>query len=44
MNDYGVGGPGPDPLIMPADIEPGQWRLCTANARVQMCTQITVNS
>jgi len=41
--DYGAGGAGPDPLIMPGDIEPGQWRLCTANAGIQLCTQISIN-
>lgn len=40
--DYGVGGAGPDGLIMPDDIEAGLWRLCTANALNDVCVRLTV--
>ncbi len=42
MSDYGIGGPGPDGLILPSDIAPGSWRICTANARENVCGQFTV--
>lgn len=42
-DDYGVPGPGPDGLLLPADMDPGRWRLCTANTAVQICTQFTVD-
>ncbi len=42
VDDYGAGGPGPDGLVMPDEIEDGRWRLCTANAFDHVCTQITV--
>jgi hypothetical protein len=41
-DDYGVGGPGPDALVLPADIELGACRLCTENARDAACAQLVV--
>ena len=40
--DYGVGGAGPDGLVMPDEIDAGVWRLCTANALDDVCAQLTV--
>lgn len=42
MEDYGIDGPGPDGLILPSDIAPGNWRICTANSREDICGQFTV--
>ena len=41
MDDYGVGGAGPDALVMPDDLNAGVWRLCTANARDTACVELT---
>lgn len=41
--DYGIEGPGPDGLMLPASIEPGLWRLCTANSLNDLCVQLVVN-
>lgn len=38
-DDYGVGGPGPDGVLLPDEMSPGFWRVCTENARPQMCAQ-----
>lgn len=40
--DYGISGPGPDGLVMPDELTDGYWRLCTANARDDACTQLDV--
>lgn len=40
--DYGVEGAGPDGLILPSDLSPGYWRLCTANAANEACVQFQV--
>lgn len=40
MADYGVEGPGPDRLVLPSDLEPGYWWLCTANARDRACAPL----
>lgn len=42
FNDLGVSGLGPDRVPVPDDIEAGEWVLCTANARPQKCTSLTV--
>lgn len=42
--DYGVGGAGPDGLVMPDDIETGLWRLCTANGLNDVCAQLTIEA
>lgn len=42
VDDYGVGGPGPDGLVMPEGLAGGTWRLCTANAVDHVCVQLFV--
>jgi hypothetical protein len=42
VEDIGVGGPGPDHVIIPEVAEPGMYLLCTANAGDNVCTQIEV--
>jgi hypothetical protein len=42
VEDIGVGGPGPDHVIIPEVAEPGTYLLCTANAAEDVCTQIEV--
>lgn len=44
VDAYGIEGAGPDGLVMPDDIDAGIWRLCTANAPVEACAQVTVES
>lgn len=41
--DIGVGGPGPDVLLIPADVSPGEYRVCTGNARPNVCVLVTVD-
>lgn len=43
-DDYDAVGRGPDGLVMPDEIDNGQWRLCTANALNQLCTQLVVGA
>ena len=40
--DIGVGGPGPDTVVLPDDLAPGDYRICTANAGADFCTPLTV--
>ena len=40
--DIGIGGPGPDRLVIPTDAVPGPYRICTANALENFCGEITV--
>jgi hypothetical protein len=40
--DIGVGGPGPDTLIIPESIRPGTYRLCTANSMPNICTMLGI--
>lgn len=42
MADVGIGGLGPDTVVVPPVAEPGRYRLCTGNAAVEQCTTITV--
>jgi hypothetical protein len=42
FEDIGVTGLGPDRVQVPDDIDAGEWVLCTANARPQRCTSLTV--
>lgn len=42
--DVGVGGPGPDRVLVHPDTEPGSYRLCTANAADDFCTSLEVTS
>jgi len=39
--DVGVGGPGPDRLLLPPKLEPGDYRVCTANAAYN-CVNLSV--
>ncbi|WP_372735455.1 META domain-containing protein [Nocardioides sp.] len=40
--DIGVGGPGPDRVIIPEVAIPGSYELCTANAAREMCVDVIV--
>lgn len=40
--DVGVGGPGPDLLVIPDETRPGTYRLCTANSVDNICTEVDV--
>lgn len=42
VEDVGVGGPGPDHVRLPEELEPGEYRVCTANAVTQFCAPLTV--
>jgi hypothetical protein len=38
----GIGGPGPDHVPIPDVLEPGDYRICTANALENMCAPVRV--
>jgi hypothetical protein len=38
----GIAGPGPDRVPIPETLEPGEYRICTANAGENVCTPIDV--
>ena len=40
--DLGVTGRGPDVVRIPGGAEPGEYRICTANARDRACGAVTV--
>lgn len=40
--DVGVGGPGPDLVIIPAEALPGEYRICTANSNPNICTPLAI--
>lgn len=40
--DYAVFGPGPDQLLLPVEVAPGDYQLCTANSRPETCLPITI--
>lgn len=40
--DIGVMGEGPDIVPIPETVEPGEYRLCTANSAPNICTELTV--
>ena len=42
VEDIGVGGPGPDQVLIPDIAEPGSYRICTANAAEVICAPIEV--
>jgi hypothetical protein len=42
VEDIGVGGPGPDHVLIPDVAEPGGYRICTANAAEKVCAPIEV--
>lgn len=41
--DVGITGPGPDHIELPADLEPGSYRICTGNAVPDICTPLHVD-
>jgi hypothetical protein len=40
--DIGVGGSGPDRVLIPDIAQPGTWRICTGNAGDNICTTIEI--
>lgn len=42
-DDLGVGGPGPDRAVIPETAEPGDYRICTANAVDEFCTPLRID-
>lgn len=40
--DIGVGGPGPDRVLIPDVVEPGNYRICTGNAGADFCAPIEI--
>lgn len=42
VEDIGVGGAGPDHVLIPVIAEPGTWQICTGNAAENVCTQIEI--
>jgi hypothetical protein len=40
--DIGVGGPGPDRVLVPEVVEPGAYRICTGNAGADFCAPIEI--
>lgn len=40
--DIGVGGPGPDRVLIPDITEPGDYRVCTGNAGADFCAPIEI--
>jgi len=42
MLDFAVSGPGPDKLMTPSGLAPGEYRLCTANSRLQACAKLII--
>jgi hypothetical protein len=42
--DIGVSGPGPDTLTIPDSIDPGTYRLCTANSVENICTVLGIEN
>ncbi|HEY8170673.1 MAG TPA: hypothetical protein VIH24_06195 [Candidatus Limnocylindria bacterium] len=42
VEDIGVGGPGPDRVLIPDVAEPGSYRICTGNAGDEICTPIEI--
>lgn len=42
VEDIGVGGPGPDRVVIPETAEPGTWRICTGNAGENFCAPIEI--
>jgi hypothetical protein len=42
VEDIGVGGPGPDHVVIPDTAEPGTWRICTGNAGENVCVRMEI--
>lgn len=40
--DVGVGGRGPDHVVLPTDVVPGDYRICTANAGSEFCAPVEI--
>ncbi len=40
--DIGFDGPGPDLIVIPADAEAGEYRICTGNTRPNICALLTI--
>jgi hypothetical protein len=40
--DFGVLGPGPDHVVLPPDLPPGTYQICTENSRPERCASITI--
>jgi hypothetical protein len=38
----GIGGAGPDRVQVPPDVQPGEYRICTANAGENFCAPIEI--
>lgn len=41
-DDIGVEGVGPDLILLPDELDPGSYRICTANARSNFCGELKV--
>jgi hypothetical protein len=44
VEDIGVGGRGPDHVVIPDTAPPGSWRICTANALQNVCARIEIRA
>jgi len=42
VEDIGVGGIGPDHVVIPDTAAPGTWRICTGNAGENVCVRIEI--
>lgn len=42
VEDIGVGGPGPDRVLIPNVAEAGSYRICTGNAGADFCTPLEI--
>lgn len=42
FEDVGINGAGPDVVLIPADVVPGDYRICTGNSRPNICSPLTV--
>lgn len=42
VDDIGIGGPGPDLVIILAEALPGVYRICTANSSPNICTPLAI--
>ena len=40
--DIGIAGPGPDRIVIPPDVTPGTWRICTGNAGENICVRMWI--
>ncbi len=40
--DIGIVGPGPDVVTIPAEVLPGEYRICTANSSINICTPLAI--